>query len=91
VAVNHQEFHRLDAEIMALLYGPDGSSRVNSDTTLSILLAATARAVCGVADAMTRTPGEASAAAQGLARQFGENLRASVADGYEQLATLNRN
>jgi hypothetical protein len=78
VAVNHQEFHRLDAEIMALLYGPDGSSRVNSDTTLSILLA-TARAICGVADAAARTPGEASAAAQRLARQCGENLRASVA------------
>jgi len=91
MAVNHQEFHRLDAEITTLLYSPDGSSRVNSDTTLSILLAATARAICGVADATTRTPGEASAAAQRLGRQFGEKLRAYVADGYKQLATLNRN
>jgi hypothetical protein len=72
VAVNHQEFHRLDTKIMALLYGPDGSSRVNSDTTLSILLA-TARAICGIADATIRNPGAASAAAQRRARQFGES------------------
>jgi hypothetical protein len=90
MAVNHQEFHRLDAEIMALLYDPGGNSRVNSDTTLSILLAAAARAICGVADATARTSGEASAAAQGLARQFGESLRATVAYGCEQLATLSR-